>query len=71
MKYATHRGDTGRWCQRYDITLWLHTMRKSLDESSLCAVRKRQGERNLFICYLADPGPKKYYGSDRRHLRRG
>lgn len=35
MKYATHQGDTGRWLQRYDITL---------DESSLCAVRKRQGE---------------------------
>ena len=37
MKYATHQGDTGRWLQRYDITL---------DESSLCG---RVNEIELFI----------------------
>lgn len=57
-----------RPCQMYGTTLRYHGV-QVLYTGLSCALCE-SGRANE-IYYSADPGPIKYYGSDRRHLRRG
>ena len=57
-----------RPCQMYGTTLRHHGV-QVLYTGLSCALC--ESGRTKKIYYLADPGLVKFYGSDRRHLRRG